>query len=92
MKTKKAGILTKVIVTVLLVYFAVALIDLRTQIKTAETDLANYQQQVDAQTQANAALSAALDNKDDPAVKEEIAREKLGLVGSGEKIFYDITN
>jgi len=30
--------------------------------------------------------------KDDPAKQEEVARDELGLVRPGERVFYDISN
>ena len=43
----------------------------------------------DAQ-QENARLEYEIEHSEDPETMEQIAREKLGLVKPGEKIFYDI--
>ncbi len=91
-KTKKAGILTKIVVLGLLVYLATVLLSLNGQIAAAEAERDAVQSQVAAQTQRNADLSEDLAHADDPAKQEDIAREKLDLVVPGEKVFIDVTN
>lgn len=91
-KTKKAGILTKIVVLGLLVYLATVLLSLNGQIAAAEAERDAVQSQVAAQTQRNADLSEDLAHADDPSKQEEIAREKLDLVVPGEKVFIDVTN
>ena len=88
MKTKKAGILTKLVVLALLIAAATALLNLRSQILTAQKDLAEAQAQVAAQTQVNADLADAVENSDDPERQADIARSKLGLVAPCERVFY----
>jgi cell division protein FtsB len=90
LKTKKAGLLTKIVVLALLIYLSITLLDLRSQIRTAEAERDARQQEVNAQIQTNAALSSMLENSDDPDALEDLARDKLGLVKPGEKVFYDI--
>ena len=77
-KTKKASLLTKLVVLALLIGAATGLLNLRQQILTAQSDLAEAEAQVAAQKQVNADLSDAVEN---------IARGKLGLVEPGEYIF-----
>ena len=81
MKTKKASLLTKLVVLALLIGAATGLLNLRQQILTAQSDLA------EAQKQVNADLSDAVENSDDPDRQADIARGKLGLVEPGEYIF-----
>ena len=50
------------------------------------------QSQVDQQTQYNVELQDDIDNRDDPDVVLEVAKERLGLVTKDEVIFYDTTN
>ena len=88
MKTKKAGILTKLVVLALLIAAATALLNLRSQILTAQADLEEARAQVASQTQINADLADAVENSDDPERQADIARSKLGLVAPGERIFY----
>lgn len=87
-KTKKAGLLTKVVVFVLLVYAAIALWNLNSRIDQAEDKVTSLQQQVETQIQRNTELSDAIENSNDPEHRKDIAREKLGLLEPGEKVFY----
>lgn len=87
-RTKKAGILTKLVVLALLIAAATALLNLRGQILAAQADLEEAQAQVAAQTQINADLADAVENSDDPDRQADIARGKLGLVEPGERVFY----
>ena len=65
-KTKKASLLTKLVVLALLIGAATGLLNLRQQILTAQSDLAEAEAQVAAQKQVNADLSDAVENSDDP--------------------------
>ena len=91
-KTKMAGILTKIVVLGLLVYFVTVLLSLNSQIAAAEAERDAMKTQVAAQTQLNADLAENVANADDPHRQEDIARDKLGLVIPGEKVFIDVTN
>ena len=88
MKFKRAGIITKVVILILVAYLAILLLSVRAQIRGAETNLQTLQTQVDEQTATNASLAADIANRNDPA----IAKERMRLVESGEIIFYDTTN
>lgn len=91
-KTKKAGILTKIVILGLLVYLATVLLSLNGQIAAAEAERDAMQLQVDQQIQSNADLAEDVALADDPQKQEDIARDKLGLVVPGEKVFIDVTN
>lgn len=91
-KTKKAGFLTKVVILGLLVYFALTLLGLNSQIASARAEQSAVQKQVAAQRQRNADLAADVQNADDPKMQENLARDKLELVVPGEKVFIDVTN
>ena len=91
-KTKRAGLLTKVVVLALLIVVSISLLDLRARLASAEAHRDSLQSQVDEQTQHNAALQDDIDHRDDPVVILEVAKEKLGLVNEDEVIFYDTTN
>lgn len=91
-KTKKAGILTKLVILALLVYLATVLLSLNGQIAAAEAERAAGERLVSAQSQRNADLEEDLAHADDPQKQEDIARDKLELVVPGEKVFIDVTN
>ena len=91
LKARKASILTKVIVLVLIVYSAVTLVSMSAKIKAAEEKQAEIQEEIDALAQENEGIEYLLENSDDPKTIEDIARDELGLVMPGEKIFYGVS-
>lgn len=91
-KTKRAGLMTKLVVLAILIVVSISLLNLRSRINAAEAARTKLQAQVDEQTQRNAALEDDIANSDDPDVILEVAKEKLGLVNNEEVIFYDTTN
>ena len=91
-KTKRASLLTKAVILAVLVVVSISLLDLRARLSAAEQTRDALQQQVDEQAQYNAELQDDIDNSDDPDVILEVAKERLGLVGKDEVIFYDTTD
>ena len=91
-KTKRAGLLTKLVILCLLVYLMTLLLSLNGKLNAARVELDAIQSQVTAQTQRNADLAEDVANADDPLRQEAIARDKLDLVIPGEKVFIDVTN
>ena len=87
-KTKKAGLLTKIVVLALLIYLATSLLNLQGQIASAQAERDDLSRQVAAQTQANADLADDVENSGDPERQADIARNKLGLVEPGEQVIY----
>ena len=92
MKFKRASIITKIVVLILLIYIAITLLSVRSKIQAANAAYQALQAQVDEQAAANAALASDIANKDDPDTVLAIAKERMGLLESGEVIFYDTTN
>ena len=91
-KRPKSKLLTKVVFLVLLVVLGTQLYRLQGQIQTAQEDQEQLTQQVEQLRQKNAELAQDIENGDDPALKEEIAREELGMVNPGEKVFYNVSD
>lgn len=87
MRSKKAGLLTKMVVLALLAATAMGLLNVRSQILQAEAERASMEAQVAQQTQTNADLADAVAHSDDPERQEDIARTKLGLVTPGARVF-----
>ena len=87
MKLKKASLLTKVVILALLIGAATGLLSMRSQLQTAQDDLADAQKQVEEQKQINADLADAVENSNDPERQADLARDKLGLVEPGEYVF-----
>ena len=90
MKLKKAGIITKLLLAVVIVYAVYSIVTVRADISAAREELTALTEEVEDAQRENARLEYEIEHSDDPETIEQIAREKLGLVRPGEKIFYDI--
>ncbi len=91
MQFKRAGLITKVVIVVLMIYMTISLLDLRTQIQTAQDQKDILAAQVAAQKLDNQQLTEAIENSDDPAMLESVARDK-GYVKPGETLYVDVAN
>ena len=80
MRLKRASLLTKLVITVLLIYMATSLLDLWGQIQSAQSQREEL---------ANQELRDAIENSDDPDTLERVAREK-GYVKQGETLYIDV--
>lgn len=92
MKFKKAGILTKFIIVALALYAAATLISVKRQTEDAESLRSELAERQAGIMQKNSELEYRIEHSEDNATIEAIARDKLGLVLPGEKIFYDISD
>ena len=88
---KRAGILTKLVVLVLLIYMATSLMDLRGKIQSVEEQRDALTQQVANQQLRNQELEDAIANSDDPDMMEQVARDK-GFVRQEEELYVDVAN
>ena len=91
MRLKRAGLLTKLVVVVLLVYLATSLLNLRGQIQGVEEVRDALARQVADQQLENQALADAIEHSDDPEMLEQVARDR-GLVKQGEELYVDVAN
>ncbi len=91
MRFKRAGFLTKVVVLVMLIYLAIALLNQWGAIQSVQTQQSELQRQVDDQRLENQRLKEAIENSDDPAMLEQVARDK-GYVKQDEDLYIDIAN
>lgn len=87
MKLKKAGLITKIVVIVLVVYAAVRLINIHSDIEEAKDIQKELDQQVEEMETANAEMEYSLENSDDDEVIAGIARDKLGMAYPDEEIY-----
>ncbi len=92
MKLKRAGLLTKLLLAILLVASVTTFLNLQVQARDLAGQKAVLERQNERQRQENEALAAAIAEKDDPQRIAEVARERLGYVVPGEIIFYDSGN
>ena len=91
-KRVRAGILTKLLLLVLLAALGWQLYHLHSQIQAAEAEKASLAAEVQTQRQTNDALSDEIKNGSSQEQLQKVARDELGLVSPGEKIFYDVSN
>ena len=88
----RASMFTKLLVLALILGIGWHLIQLRAQVEQAQAEKDALSEQVQAQQQTNDAISADIADGNSQEKMEEIAREKLGLVSPGERVFYDVSN
>ena len=91
MQLKRAGFLTKIVVLALLIYLATSLLDLRSQIRETESLRNSLAEKVSSVELDNRRLSEAIADSDDPAVMEQVARDK-GYVQQDETLYIDVAN
>ena len=85
-RSKKGGLILRLLLLVLLAYMVIMLVRVRGQITTASNDLDQLTAQVSQQLQTE--LSNAIENRDDPNYLTDLARERLGLVSQDDWVFY----
>ncbi len=83
------GILVKLVVIALVIYAAVTLYHLHGQIQVATAQQVDLAAQVQVLQDRNQALRADIAASDKQEKLEEVARDELGMVKNGEKVFYD---
>lgn len=91
-KRHGGGILLGVAVVLLLGVLGLQLHQLKGQVADAEAQKALLQAQVQEKQQENDALQRDIDQGGSQDVKERIARDELGEVSPGEKVFYYVGN
>ena len=85
---KRAGLLGKILLIVVLAYMIFLLIGVRQKIAIAKAEVETLTEQVAQQTQSNTELSNAIENRDNPNFLEDIAREKLDLASPHDRVSY----
>ena len=89
-KQSRSFILTLGLV-LLVGYFVITIIGLQLSIRERKGVLEQMQSDYEQQLEQNDRLQAIVDSEDKSDYIEQIAREKLGFVMPGEKVFYDVT-
>ena len=86
----KSFILTLALV-LLIGYFVITIIGLQLDIREKNAELNEKNAAYQQITQENERLESIVQNEDKSSYIEQVAREKLGFVMPGEKVFYDVT-
>ncbi len=91
MKIRKAGIITRLVILILIVYAVVTLIGLSSRLEEARARTDDMAFQVEERARDNETLTYEIAHSGDPETYENVARSKLGLVRPGEQVFYDVS-
>lgn len=91
-KKVKLGFFTKLLLLVLLAALSWQLYRLHNQVADATAQKEQLSAQVQEQQQKNDTLKDGIENGGSQEEMEKIARNDLGLVSPGEKVFYDVSN
>jgi len=88
-RVTKTGWKTRVVIAAMIIYAVVNIISVRSQLLRAETYRLELAAQAAQLREENRLLEQGIEQAEDAAVIERIARSRLGLVRPGEKIFCD---
>lgn len=80
--------LTRIVLVALLLYSLASLLTVGRELKQAERLEQQLQQQMETQQALKQALEQRLTQEQSPEELQQMARERLGLVLPGEKLFY----
>ena len=78
-----------ILILVLMILGAVTLVRAKTQLRDLQAQTETLRREVTQTVEENAALNYKIEPSDDPEMLEQAAREELGLVKPGDKVFYD---
>lgn len=92
MKIRRASLISKIIILAIIFYAGISLVSLKVQVSDAREKRDALQSQADSILKENTELDYSINHSADDETIEDIARNKLGLVKPGEKIFYDVSN
>ena len=91
-KKRRSGLLGALVLLILLGVMAYKLVEIYGDLSTAKEQEARLHAQVEQKEEANNSLKDALSHADDPDYTLGLARDRLGLVEDGERIFRDVNN
>ena len=91
-KKKRVDFLTKLLVVGFSVYATFTLVSLQIQISEKKAEQAMLATQIEEQTLRNAEVKALLESDNSDEYVARIARDKLGYVSPGERVFVDISS
>ena len=89
MRFKKTSFWTKLLLLIVVIYAVVTLVDLQDRISSANAEIAALEEQVLYAEQEHALVEQELAELGSDKSVMKIARTRLGMVESGEIVFYD---
>lgn len=90
-KVQKRSFILTLGLVLLVGYFVITIVSLQLQKKEAIAELEQKEAAYEQVEAENERLESILANEDKSDYMEQVAREKLGFVMPGEKVFYDVT-
>ena len=90
-KVQKRSFILTLGLVLLVGYFLITIVGLQLQRKEAIAELEQKEAEYEQVEAENERLESILINDDKSEYMEQVAREKLGFVMPGEKVFYDVT-
>ena len=91
-KTRSSSFILTLAIIAIIGYFVISLISLQMQKAEKEQQLAQAQTTLEQKKEKNDELKSLLDEEDDSAYIEKVARDVLGYVLPGERVYYDISS
>ena len=91
-KRRRSGLLGALVLLILLGVMAYKLVEIYGDLSAAKEQEARLHAQVEQKEEENNSLKDALSHADDPDYILGLARDRLGLVEDGERIFPDVNN
>jgi len=86
----KVNPIWRVLFILLIVYLSLSLVNQQQLIEGKSAELAEVEQRIAAQNKLSGELQQEIDVQMDDESLERIAREKLGMVKKGERVFVDV--
>lgn len=91
-KERKHSFIVSFSIVALCAYFAISLITIHKDINNTKKEIAEVQQSYNQQVAENEKIKDYVDSGEiDKEYVEKIARDELGYVKSGERVYYDIS-
>lgn len=91
-KKRRSGLLGALVLLILLGVMVYKLVEVYGDLSAAKEQEARLRTQVEQKGEENNSLKDALSHADDPDYILGLARDRLGLVEDGERIFPDVNN
>lgn len=91
-RKKKVNIVAKCIIVCFAVYASFTLVSLQMQISEKKAEQRQLVAASEAQALENAEIKALLESPESDEYVARIAREKLGYISPGERVFIDISS
>ena len=87
LKMRRSSKFTLLLLASLIVVMLITLQQMNTELEYARAEQSVYAQRLAQLQTENAQLASSIANCNDPELIRDIARNELGMVGEGEKIF-----